>query len=327
MMSPIPTLDLSAWRTASTAKRRETISTLDAALCQTGMFLLRGHDVPSELTNRMRAQGRDFFRMPEHEKKNYSVTKPYDKGWRGLGELQVGAIYGENNPPDLHEAYHIGPTLRTGDPAFDALYYPENKWPAELPQLKGTATAYTAHMERVALEVLQVLAEVLAMRKDFFTAQADRATWTQNVNWYPSLGSLGVVAEGQMRVGPHSDYGTLTLLDRQPGKGGLQVYNEQCGWFKPPFEENTLAVLLGDLMHLWTDGRWQALRHRVLAPPPDAPGEELVSLVFFFEANPDARITPLAPPVGGGAGMEPVISGESILAKVGTSVTLAGAEA
>ena len=323
MSSLIPTLDLSLWRSLPQAERRGIAFQLDAALRQTGMLLLRGHEVPAELTSGMRAHGRDFFRMPERDKKRYSVTKPYDKGWRGLGELQVGAVYGEDNPPDLHEAYHVGPTHRTGNPEFDALYYPPNKWPTEVPRLKGTATAYTAHMERVALEVLHILAEVLTLREDFFTSQADHATWTQNINWYPSLRSLGVVAEGQMRVGPHSDYGSLTLLDRQQGKGGLQVFNEECGWFTPPFEPNTLAVLLGDLMHLWTDGRWQALRHRVLAPPPDAPDEELVSLVFFFEATPEAKIKPLAPPIGGDAGMEPVISGELILQKVGTSVTVA----
>ncbi len=322
MSSFIPTLDLSVWKSAPQAERRRMASQLDAALRQTGMLLLRGHEVPAELTSGMRLHGRDFFRMPVRDKKLYSVTKPYDKGWRGLGELQVGAVYGEDNPPDLHEAYHVGPTHRTGNAEFDALYYPPNKWPTEVPRLKGAATAYTAHMERVALEVLQVLAETLALRVDFFTSQADHATWTQNVNWYPSLRSLGVVVDGQMRVGPHSDYGSLTLLDRQQGKGGLQVFNEQSGWFTPPFEPNTLTVLLGDLMHLWTNGRWQALHHRVLAPPADAPDEELVSLVFFFEANPEAKITPLAPPIGGDADMDPVVSGELILKKVGTSVTL-----
>ncbi len=36
-----------------------------------------------------------------------------------------------------------------------------------------------------------------------------------------------------------------------------------------------------------------------------------------FEADPDAMITPLEPPAGGGCGKEPVISGESILKNLG----------
>lgn len=323
MANTVPTLDLHAWQAANLFERKQMAAELDNALRQTGMFLLRGHDVPAELTERMRSQGRDFFRLPVRDKKKYGVDRPYDNGWRGLGELQVGALYGEKNAPDLHEAYHVGPTHKTGVASHDALYYPANKWPSEVPQLRKTATEYTAHMVRATLQVLEVFAEVLNLRPDFFSSEADHATWTQNVNWYPSLKSVGGVAEGQMRVGPHSDYGTLTLLDRQKGKGGLQVWNGQDGWFSPPHEPDTLAVLLGDLMNLWTDGRWRALRHRVLAPPPDAPDEELVSLVFFFEANPETLIHPLAAPIGGGAGMSPALAGETILQKVGVSVTLA----
>ncbi len=323
MPTTVPTLDLRTWQSATATERKQIAMELDGALQQTGMFLLGGHDIPADLTERIRAQGRDFFRMPVRDKRKYSVDRPYDNGWRGLGKLQVGAIYGEKNAPDLHEAYHVGPTHQTGVASHDELYYPPNKWPSEVPQLQKAATEYTAHMVRVALQVLEVFAEVLNLRQDFFSSQADHATWTQNVNWYPSLKAVGRVADGQMRVGPHSDYGTLTLLDRQKGKGGLQVWNEQDDWFTPPHEPGMLAVLLGDLMNLWTDGRWRALRHRVLAPPPDAPDEELVSLVFFFEANPEARIVPLAAPVGGGAGMSPALAGETILEKVGVSVTLA----
>jgi validamycin A dioxygenase len=323
METNIPIFDLIKWKSANPEQREKMAADLDSTLKQTGMFLLRGHDVPSDVTSKMRDYGRTFFNLPIDQKKKYSVRRPYDNGWRGLGELQVGANYGVDNPPDLHEAYHVGPTHRTGDPKFDSLYYPDNKWPSELPELRRIEDTYTSHMVRVAHEMLQVFAEVLGIRNDFFTSQAERATWTQNVNWYPSRQSIGRVAEGQMRVGPHSDYGSLTLLDRQPGVGGLEVWNEQSGWFTPPYETDTLAVLLGDLMNIWTDGRWRPLRHRVLAPPLSVPEEELVSLVFFFEANPDARIIPLEPPIGGGKGRAAVIAGESILEKVGISLTLA----
>jgi len=36
----------------------------------------------------------------------------------------------------------------------------------------------------------------------------------------------------------------------------------------------------------------------VLAPPPDAPEEELMSLVYFYEADHDAVIETLPPPIG-----------------------------
>lgn len=322
MTSAIPTLDLAEWPLAGKQRRALIGAELDSALRKTGMFLLRGHGVPQELTDRMRSQGHDFFAIPREQKEQYGISRPYDNGWRGVGLVQSSAVIGLESAPDLHEAFHVGPTHRTADPAFDRLYYPANKWPSELPGFRVTATDYTDHMTRVAHGVLDVLAAVLGLPGEYFTAQATRATWTQNVNWYPSLDAVGELQDGQMRVGPHTDFGSLTLLDRQPGVGGLEIWNEEDGWFAPPFEPGTLVVNLGDLMHLWTDGRWRSLRHRVLAPSNAAPEEELVSLVFFFEADPDAQIIPLPAPAGGGLGLSPVVAGESILEKVGVTLTL-----
>jgi len=326
MTTRIPTLDLHDWRSASAQRRTEISAELDAALRQTGMFLLAGHDVPAELTARMRSTGHDFMRLTPGQKGAYGVRRPYDNGWRGLGALQasaVGETSGVTGAPDLHEAFHTGPEHRSGDPKFDWLYYPDNKWPTEVPELRETTLEYTGRLNRLSLELLEIFAVTLGIDKDFFTSRSQRATWTQNVNWYPSLSMIGKVEDGQMRVGPHTDFGTLTLLDRQQGAGGLEAWNAEDGWFKPPFVPGTLVVNLGDMMLEWTDGRWRALRHRVLAPPASNPDEELVSLVFFFEADPDTEVQPLAAPAGGGAGMPAFIAGEQILEKVGVSLTLA----
>jgi isopenicillin N synthase-like dioxygenase len=321
MTDAVPVFDLQEWKSADAGRRAEWSKELDAALSLTGMLLISNHGVPNELTDRMRREGHEFLQLPDEQKRQYEVARPYDNGWRGLGALQASAVDGVGMAPDLHEAYHIGPEHRTGNEKFDHTYYPANKWPREMPHFQKTATEYTDHMTRLSLELEEVFAEVLGLAGDYFVSRSQRATWTQNVNWYPSLDTVGAVKEGQMRVGPHSDFGVLSLLDRQPGVGGLQVWNDRDDWFTPPYVPGTIAVILGDLMNLWTDGRWRALRHRVLPPPPSAPNEELVSLVFFFEADPDARIEPLAAPVGGGAGMEPVIAGENILEKVGVTLT------
>ncbi|GAA4955130.1 isopenicillin N synthase family dioxygenase [Actinoplanes utahensis] len=330
MTTDIPTLDLHEWRSADTAARARICAALDTALRQTGMFLLAGHDVPIELTRRMRSTGLAFMRLPSEQKRRYAVRGPYDNGWRELGTMQASALDGVDgggamsmsDAPDLHEAYHMGPSHRTGDDRFDRLYYPANRWPGEVPDLRETAVAYSGEMTRIALTVLEVLAETLGLDADYFTRRSQRATWTQNINWYPSLSSLGGVEEGQMRVGPHTDFGTITLLDRQQGVGGLEAWNEEDGWFRPPFEPGTLVVNLGDMMNQWTDGRWRALRHRVQAPPGSDPDEELVSLVYFFESDPDTLVEPLPAPIGGGAGMQPGIAGETILEKCGVTLTL-----
>jgi hypothetical protein len=46
----------------------------------------------------------------------------------------------------------------------------------------------------------------------------------------------------------------------------------------------------------------------VLPPQAGTPHEELVSLVFFFELDHDALVTPLTPPLGRRADLAPVVS-------------------
>jgi hypothetical protein len=43
-----------------------------------------------------------------------------------------------------------------------------------------------------------------------------------------------------------------------------------------------------------------------LPPQKHAPEEDLVSLIYFYEANHDAVVTPLEPPVGKVPGLHPV---------------------
>jgi isopenicillin N synthase-like dioxygenase len=313
----MPTIDLAEWKAADPVRRGEMAAEIDASLRRTGMFLLRNHEVPADLSAEMRACGRAFFALPREQKNVYAVQGRYDNGWTGPGLLAAAAIEGGDSAPDLHEAFHMGPTHRTGNAEFDALYYPANRWPYEVPGLREAAGRYTGHMVRVSLEVMTMLAAVLGLAGEFFTSRAQRATWTQNVNWYPPLTSVGTVRPGQMRVGPHFDFGSLSLLDRQLGVGGLEVWSTEGGWGAPPYDPASLAVILGDLMNRWTDGRWRALRHRVLPPSAEAPDEELFSLVFFFEADPDTMIVPLESPVGGGEGKKPVVAGESVMRNLG----------
>ncbi|WP_308253596.1 2OG-Fe(II) oxygenase family protein, partial [Pseudonocardia sp. ICBG601] len=85
----------------------------------------------------------------------------------------------------------------------------------------------------------------------------------------------------------------------------MQSSVEGHGWTDAPYTPGALTVNVGDLLAHWTGHRWRAGRHRVLPPQTHAPTEDLVSLVFFFELDHDAVVTPLAPPPrahGAGAG-------------------------
>lgn len=321
-MTPfVPTIDIARWRDGSPSERAAMEERLDAALRRTGMFLLRGHAVPGDVIGEMRGRAREFFALPREVKARYAVEAACDCGWLEIHPPGgVGAKPGDDQdagPPDLHESFYAGPAHRTGFPDLDRVNYPANRWPAELPELRTAVELYTGHLLRVARAVNEMLAVTLRLPADFFTERAERATWTQNLSFYPSLNTIGGVTAGQFRNGPHTDLGTFTVLSRQPGAGGLQCYDDDAGWFAPPQDPDSLIVNLGDQMELWTDGRWRAPWHRVLPPSPSAPDEELVSLVFFFETDPDTLIEPLPAPIGGGRGLAPARARQNLLDKLG----------
>jgi isopenicillin N synthase-like dioxygenase len=302
MSVAIPTIDLAAWRAGA-----DVGPAVDAALQKAGFLLVTGHDVDAELRAEVRTAARRFFALPAEVKQRYAV-RIGGRGWLAPGVEANGNVEGVETPPDLKESFAVGPDSSTGDPGVDAVWFPPNVWPAEVPELHAAVARYLAAMTAVSRDLLELCADALGVPRDTLAALAINPTWTFNINRYPPLTEVGEPAPGQFRIGPHTDFGTVTVLDREPGAGGLQVDVDGTGWSDAPYDSAALTVNIGDLLAHWTGLRWRSGRHRVLPPQPDAPHEELVSLVFFFELDHDALVTPLPPPIGRTADLAPVIT-------------------
>jgi len=156
---------------------------------------------------------------------------------------------------------------------------------------------------------------IRAQARTFFALPHDRkaryATPVAGRGWIPQGGEAGPAREGQFRVAPHTDWGILTILDRQPGYGGLQIQTPAGTWADAPYVEDAFTVNVADLLSRWTGERWRSTRHRVLPPPRNAPDEELISLIVFLEAEVDTVIRPVA----GNNDLEPVVAGEWLRAR------------
>jgi isopenicillin N synthase-like dioxygenase len=305
-MSVIATVDLSQWRAGGPAAEA-VARDVDEGLQRAGFVLVTGHGVDQQLVRDVRAAAREFFALPDAVKRAYSVPVG-GHGWIGPGAEANGYAEGTETPPDLKESYSLGAETTTGDPEVDRIWFAPNVWPAEVPALQTLVDNYTAQMRSVADDLLALFAHALGLPANPWATLADHPTWTMNINHYPPVSVVGEPQPGQFRIGPHTDFGTVTLLDREPGAGGLQVYSELAGWEDAPFEPGALTVNIGDLLQYWSGHRWPSGRHRVLPPQPHAPEEDLVSLIYFYEADHDALVEPLAPPVGRVAGLEPVTS-------------------
>ena len=309
MQPAVPVIDLTPWFSGGQAARAGVAAQVDAALQSVGFFLITGHGVPDELRAQVRAQARAFFALPRETKQGYAVTVG-GRGWLPPGVEANAYAEGTETPPDMKESFAVGADRPTGDPEVDGYWFQRNVYPAEVPALEPTVLAYLARMRGLADDLLVLCAAALGLEADFFTRYTGHATHTMNINWYPPMAVAGEPEPGQFRIGPHTDFGTVTILDREPGRGGLQLWTEQDGWEDAPYEPGAFTINTGDLLARWSGDRWKSNRHRVLPPQAEAPDEYLVSLVYFYEADHDAVVESLRPPIGKPNDYEPVVSAQ-----------------
>jgi isopenicillin N synthase-like dioxygenase len=303
----IPLFDIGAWRAAGREQRAALAARLDRAMQDSGFFLVSGHGIDNAGKDRIRASAREFFALPDTVKQAYA-TGVGGRGWIARGR-EANAFYGEvadAEKADLKETF----TLGRADPAGDPAWFTANVWPAEVPGLREPVTAYAEQVQSLYRELLEVLATALGLDPGYFVERTRNAPHTFNINRYPALSVTGAPLDGQFRVAPHTDWGMLTILDRQPGYGGLQVQTLDGRWADAPYVPGTFTVNIADLLARWTGDRWRSTRHRVLPPSDADPNEELISLIVFCEMDMDRVVVPLAPPIGGGAEYPTVVAGE-----------------
>jgi isopenicillin N synthase-like dioxygenase len=310
-MSSVPTIDLSPWFAGTPEGRAAVAAEVDSALQSVGFFLVTGHGVSKDERAAVRTAAREFFALPPEVKRAYAVTVG-GRGWLPPGVEANAYSEGTETPPDLKESFAVGADTKTGNAEVDDFWFPENVWPAQVPELEKAVTAYLAQMRELAETLLAIGEVALQQAPGFFTDKTEHSTHTMNINWYPPTSVVGEPQPGQFRIGPHTDFGTFTILDREPGKGGLQVWSPEDDWEDAPYDPDAFTINTGDLLARWTGDRWKSNRHRVLPAQAEAPDEDLVSLVYFYEADWDALVESLQPPIGKANDYPPVRASDFI---------------
>ncbi|HVW79997.1 MAG TPA: 2-oxoglutarate and iron-dependent oxygenase domain-containing protein [Mycobacteriales bacterium] len=318
--STVPVIDLQPWFAGGEAGRQQVARAADVALREIGFLLIVNHGVEASLRDAVREASRRFFELPPGVKERYRSQVGGEswmpRGWTPMGaEANANSDEGVSAPPDLKESYNIACFAPTGDEAIDREWFTDNIWPAEVPEYRATVTAYVDKMRALVDELLEIAAVALGLPPRHFLDLATHPTWSFYTHWYPALRDVGEPEPGQLRIGSHTDFGTFTILDRQLGTGGLQVLGKDGEWADAPWVDGAFTINIGDLMARWSGDRWLSNRHRVLAPDASAPDEDLMSLVYFHEADPAAVIRSVPPPIGI-VEHEPVTAGAYLRAKL-----------
>lgn len=308
MSELLPLIDLTPWYagdpTASEALERQ----VDDRLQDAGFLLVTGHGVPLELRDRTRECARRFFHQDRSTKESSKVIDR--RGWLPTGYEATGYASGEDSLEDLKESFTIGQ-----EPVGAFVDLPANRWPDTPGDFREVIWSYYQEMLRLGADLLGLFARALGLPVEQLRALSANPASECNLNWYPAMDRVGAAAPGQFRIGPHSDYGCMTILDREPGRGGLQIRDRDGNWVDAPVHREAYIINIGDLLARMTGDRWRSTPHRVLPPDPSAPSEELISMAFFHEFSDDALIETLPAPFGGGSTYDPVRSDDYIAGK------------
>lgn len=314
----IPLIDLARWFEGSDQDRLDLAAEVDAALQRLGFLVVVNHGIDPDVLAECRSAALDFFHGPDEHKRAIAHDGGAYRGWIGPGLESNAATYGVDTPPDLKETFAFGAVEVADDSLRDTNpdWYAPNRWPEAPEHFPGAAQTFWRHGNELADELLQLFALALQLPAQALVDQCRSSTSTTTLNWYWSH-QHSPARDGQYRIGPHTDFGTITILDREPGVGGLQVQNDNGDWIDAPVIEGSLIVNTGDMLRQWTNDRWCSNEHRVLPPSTDAPDEELLSLVFFHEPDAAAIIEPLATCVSADnpARYEPISSQDYLAAK------------
>jgi isopenicillin N synthase-like dioxygenase/ADP-ribose pyrophosphatase YjhB (NUDIX family) len=264
------------------------IARLRRALHEDGFLYLTGHGVDPRVTDGVFAAAREFFALPIEDRLAIeNVNSPHFRGYTRLGnELTKGRA-------DQRDQLDIGPErpareLDPADPAYLRMTGP-NQWPAGHPEFRAAVLAWFDEARRVSIELLRAVAVALGQPAGWFDPWFDDETHDHlKVIRYPGSD----VRSGDQGVGPHKDYGWVTIL-LQDALGGLQVQSLDGEWLDATPMPGTFVINIGEMLEVATRGYLRATVHRVVSPGTT---RDRYSIPFFLGPRLDATVPPIPLP-------------------------------
>jgi isopenicillin N synthase-like dioxygenase len=291
----VPIIDIAPLFGDHAGSKQRVANQIAEACREVGFFCITGHQARAETAERVFAEAKRFFALPQAERMAVRVNRRH-RGYLPQGittQLRMDAQKADTSgrdgraaKPNLSHSFIIGPELGADDQDVRAgtrLHGP-NQWPAQVPELRTAMLAYQAELYRAGYALLRGFALALELPETALDSFYQKPLTHLRVLDYPPQENDGV----QFGAAPHTDIGAITLLT-QDGTPGLEVLTPDGHWVQAPAPVGALGVNCGDMMERWSNGRFQAAKHRVLN---QAQGHRY-SMVFLFDPTYQTTVQPL----------------------------------
>lgn len=296
----IPVIDFATYDEKDPQSLQYLAGKIDSVLAEIGFMSVTNLGIEPALVEEIFAASRAFFASGLDQKKRSAYLSAQENfGYQGILEENLDP----EQPADIKESFTMRNILRVA--------VIDSRWPTSA--FRATVLKFFAASLQAAYRMQRVLATALDQEREFFVHYHSGENVTLRLLHYPAW-EAGKVASGQLGAGAHTDYGLITLLF-QDSVGGLEVQTKSGNWIGVEYVPKAIVINCGDLLELWTNGRYRSTPHRV---QPKLGGQERFSMALFVDpdtATPvkvlDSCITPEKPAL-----FPPLTAGEHILRKI-----------
>ncbi len=284
----LPVIDVSAFQCDDESAQLSVAEELGQSVVRTGFVYVKGHGVPESLISDMLRVMREFFELDDREKRRTERKVGTYRGY--IPTMPFATQRNRKAPPPIYEAFIVGTELESDEqvPPHSRNLCAPNLWPENPVDFREIAIAYYETVSDAAMRLLKAFAMALEVEPDTFVNQFHRHLSNTSLLHYPARpDAIGQPADD---VFPHKDTNTITLL--HPGEvGGLQVQNHDGSWIDVTPLPGCLVINIGNLMELWSGGRFHSTLHRV-HPPRE---RDRYAIGHFSVPDYDAVIAPVVP--------------------------------
>ncbi|MEX2514289.1 MAG: 2-oxoglutarate and iron-dependent oxygenase domain-containing protein [Cyclobacteriaceae bacterium] len=288
LFDEVPSLDLGDFMSGDMEKKSAFVKKLGEAYQNIGFVAIKNHGLDQGLQDDLYRTIQAFFTLDDKIKSQYEKPEiGFQRGYTGKGKEHAKG----RNTGDLKEFYHVGQDLEK-IPDHDPVKkeYPENVWPAEVPDFKEIALKVFRKIELAGINMLRAIALHLDLPEDYFDLKVQYGNSILRPIHYFPINNPNEVPEDAVRAAEHGDINLITLL-MGASADGLQVLRKDGKWIPITALPDQLVVNVGDMLERLTNEKLKSTLHRVVNPPREAMNSSRYSIPFFLHPRSEMDLT------------------------------------
>nr|XP_043612052.1 gibberellin 3-beta-dioxygenase 1-like [Erigeron canadensis] len=240
--------------------------------CETwGIFQVTNHGVPLELIKKIEFEARRLFTLPTHEK--YKVLRSPSNGSVGYGSSNMASFYRKG-------LWHEGFTIRGS-----CVDHARVLWPHDYQVFCDRVDAYLNQMKSLAHKLMHLILQTMVVTQEeinWATSSRDSQS-TLHFNSYPACPD----PSHAIGLAPHTDSLLLTIL-HQSDMNGLEIFVEGLGWTPVQPIEGAFVVIVGDLLHIFSNAKFPVFNHRAMVNN----SKHRISVAYFHGPSVESTVAP-----------------------------------